>query len=385
MSLIRLCALVILGWLLADAVAATPTARQVTATGAIAQLPTESAALPRLSPFEVAVLREIDRARTNPNAYADWLERQRRYFDGNVLRLPRQAPIQTQEGMAALDDAIRFLRQARPILPLSRVAGLSLGLNDLLAAAPNNPTALSDTNDFIRRLGRYGEVSGPVSLSLSASRATARSLVMQMVLDDGNPDRDRRATLFNINYRAAGTACRPDPNRLGQQICLLAYAGDYTDDDSLLANLPPVPTPPPVVMPSPVVPTPSPVPSPVASPPPTPPVAVAPPSPTSWLFVEQGVLEDGDTVFQQDGTLYDEHMFRGTAGTTIVVRLESTEFDTFLAIFDEQGELIEQNDDTDEEDSNSTITLVLPYTGIYRIFVNGYNPGDRGRYTLTIR
>jgi len=377
MSLIRLCAIALSGGLLATATTATVSAPQSAAVNdALAQAADNASAVPRLPPLEAAVLREINRARTNPNAYADWLERQRRYYDGNVLRLPRQAPIPTQEGVAALDEAIRFLRQARPLLPLQPSSGLSLGLSDLLADRPGQPTTAT-TEDFLRSIGRYGSASGPVALNLSTDRATPSSIAMQLVLDDGNPNRDRRATLFNIDYRTAGVACRLTGTS-EQPVCALAYAGDYTEDANLLANFAPAPRPA-------ATPSPEPSPLPMPAPSPTPPVATAPAPPTRWLMVEQGILEDGDPIFPQDGTLYDEHLFRGTAGQSITVRLESSEFDTFLAIFDEQGNLIAQNDDTDASDSNSTLALALPYTGVYRIFVNGYNPGDRGRYTLTIR
>ncbi len=385
MLLIRSCAIALSSWLLAEASMTTlPALHQSLASEALAQAADSVGPSPRLSPFEAAVLREINRARTNPNAYADWLERQRLYYDGNVLRWPRQAPIATQEGPAALEEAIRFLRQARPLLPLESSVGLSLGLRELLTVAPSQPLPPTATSDFLGRVGRYGNISGPVSLNLSASRASARSLVMQLILDDGNPNRDRRAQLFNVDYRLAGAACRPDSSDPGEQFCALAYVSSYAEDANRLAQvtIPPTPvtpgpvTPDPITPPAPVAPTPTPAP---------PPIATAPPPATRWLLVEQGMLDDNALVFPQDGTLYVEHTFRGQAGQSVVIRLESDEFDTFLAVFNEQGALLDQNDDTSPEDSNSTIEMILPYTGVYRIFVNGYSPEDRGRYTLMIR
>ena len=56
-----------------------------------------------------------------------------------------------------------------------------------------------------------------------------------------------------------------------------------------------------------------------------------------------------------------------------------------MAILDSQGKKLAENDDISKSNSNSAVTLTLPATGTYRVFVNAYKKGDRGRYTLTVR
>jgi S1-C subfamily serine protease len=102
------------------------------------------------------------------------------------------------------------------------------------------------------------------------------------------------------------------------------------------------------------------------------------------ILRRQGVLEPGDAI-APDNTLYDEYTFQGRAGQRVTINLESQEFDTYLALLDDQGNLIDRNDDISQTNTNSQIVVVLPRTATYRIIVNGYSPQDRGRYTLTVR
>ena len=63
------------------------------------------------------VLAEINLARSNPAAYAEYLTAMRPMFKGNLYSHPGQPTIATNEGVAALDEAIAFLR-AQPSAPL---------------------------------------------------------------------------------------------------------------------------------------------------------------------------------------------------------------------------------------------------------------------------
>ncbi len=67
------------------------------------------------SALEQAFLEEVNRARTNPKAYADRLEEIKQYYDGNEFKLPGQSPIRISEGVEAVDEAIEFLRNADPL------------------------------------------------------------------------------------------------------------------------------------------------------------------------------------------------------------------------------------------------------------------------------
>jgi Bacterial pre-peptidase C-terminal domain len=134
------------------------------------------------------------------------------------------------------------------------------------------------------------------------------------------------------------------------------------------------PTPPPSGQPSPVV---------------TPPASPSPAAGPSKIILEQkGELTPAKSaVLPSDGSLYDEYTFEGNQGQTVVVAVESTDFDTYLAIFNSQGELLAENDDVTQQNSNSELTLTLSASGRYRVIVNAYEPPPKGRgkYNLTVR
>lgn len=137
--------------------------------------------------------------------------------------------------------------------------------------------------------------------------------------------------------------------------------------------------------------SPNPSPSPQSSPTQSPTVQPLPsPDPgSSKVILEQnGELTPAkSSVLPSDSSLYDEYTFEGTQGQKVVVTVESTEFDTYLAIFNSQGELLAENDDVTQQNSNSELSVTLSASGRYRVIVNAYDPPPKGRgkYSLTVR
>jgi len=137
----------------------------------------------------------------------------------------------------------------------------------------------------------------------------------------------------------------------------------------------------------------SPKPSPSAQSSPTQSPTVEPgPSPdagSSKVILEQnGELTPAkSSVLVLDSTLYDEYTFEGTQGQTVVITVESTDFDTYLAVFNSQIELLGENDDVTQQNSNSELTVTLTESGRYRVMVNAAEPlpKGRGKYSLTVR
>src|SRR5687768_5287301 len=78
----------------------------------------------------VLLLDEVNAMRANPPAYAEHLEARLRHYQGKVLRLPRQVPRKTSEGAAAVREAIRALRAAKPVPELKHDPILSRAASD---------------------------------------------------------------------------------------------------------------------------------------------------------------------------------------------------------------------------------------------------------------
>jgi serine protease Do len=102
-----------------------------------------------------------------------------------------------------------------------------------------------------------------------------------------------------------------------------------------------------------------------------------------YLLQEVGQLSPSDNRLT-DNSLYDEYWFEGRAGQRVLIRLSSSDFDTYLILFDSNGERLAENDDLANGNTNSEIVLTLPQSGRYHVIVNSYDDTGRGSYALTI-
>lgn len=132
-------------------------------------------------------------------------------------------------------------------------------------------------------------------------------------------------------------------------------------------------------------PSPSPQQSPTQSPTPAP---IPTTGPSKVILEQKGELSPAkSSVLPSDSSLFDEYTFEGTQGQKVIVTVESTEFDTYVAILNSQGELVGENDDATQQNSNSELTVTLSASGRYRVIVNALEPPPKGKgkYSLTVR
>ena len=193
-------------------------ARQVTSTKGAA-----AAAL------EQEVLKEINLARTRPGEYAAHLEQLRPYFNGKEYRRPGMPGLLTQEGARALDEAISFLRAARPASALSLSQGMCSGARELVKEQAGTDTTGhrgADGGLCEQRAQRFGTWKEPIGENLSYGSDTARERVLTLLIDDGFANRDHRQRLLDASFRVAGVAC--GDHKLGA-MCVITLSGGFTD------------------------------------------------------------------------------------------------------------------------------------------------------------
>ena len=420
----------------------------------------QQAANPTLTALEPEILSEINRVRTDPQGYAQWLEQQRQYYDGIWLRLPGEKPIRTNRGLKALEEAIAVLKKQPPLPPL-----------DISEQTKAKATTKLDNFATANNIQ-----------NISYGRVTPQGIVMSIVVDELFPDRRRRKSLLSSNAEDTGVVCKPDPRYA--KVCAIAYSDTASNPEVAEANLQTKPQPkketiasqpkvarakPETAAPPEVKTPPSPTESTeTATPPEAPTVTQAPaanedtvaeslpqpPQPPPIVpevitptpeaennqdvevaqaetdkepqaevedkekpieesasneenakrleaedsqevaantdsdrllnNVERGALEDGDRTIPEDGSFYDSYPLEGKKGDSLTIYLESDEFDPFVALIDDKGNIIEQNDDISEKDSNSEIKVTIPEDGAYNVIVNAYDEGGKGKYVLTV-
>jgi uncharacterized protein YkwD len=179
--------------------------------------------------LEQQMLEEINLARTKPSEYVAHLERLRPYYVGKELRQPGKPQLTTEEGVAALDEAIKFLRAAKPLPPLQSSKGMSSGALVLVSeqSTSGGTGHRSADGSFIeQRVARYGSWKGPIGENLSYGEDTPRDRVISMLIDDGVANRGHRNRIFNASYTVVGIAC--GAHQLGG-MCAVTFAAGFAE------------------------------------------------------------------------------------------------------------------------------------------------------------
>ena len=175
-----------------------------------AQEPVPAGCLPRGTAEEVAVVREIAKIRRYPKEYAKYLRFLGTRFQGTLWRLRDHVPLRTEEGREAVEEAAAFLENVEPIKePLAFSQGLHWAARaHVLDQGPSGHTShvgedKSTPGQRMKRFGTPGTLMGEV---INYGAETPRMTVIQLVIDDGVPDRGHRRNLFDPKFRLAGAA-----------------------------------------------------------------------------------------------------------------------------------------------------------------------------------
>ncbi len=178
-----------------------------------------------------AVIREMNLARQNPAAYADFVEELRAHYNGRFLVLPGRTRIGTREGLGAVNDAIHFLHSAHPLQPLALSPGMCRGTAD--HCAEQSGGAVGHGNPA-GRMSRYGTWTAAWGENISYGKTSARDIVLALIIDDGLPARKHRANIFASKFNYAGAAYGPHA-RYGS-MCSIDFAGAYFERGQTVAN-----------------------------------------------------------------------------------------------------------------------------------------------------
>ncbi|HYT49688.1 MAG TPA: CAP domain-containing protein [Pyrinomonadaceae bacterium] len=191
---------------------------------------TKKATSPSLSQAEQDLLNEINQARAHPQVYATYLEKLKPLFNGKQYTAAGQGALDTQEGWSAVEDAIKFLRSAKSLGPLSASQGLSLAasmhVKDQGSSGATGHKG-SDSTFIEQRVKPFGSWQGGIGENLTYGNESARERILTWLIDDGFASRGHRNRLLSENYRVAGISCGPHPE-FGT-MCVVTLAGGFID------------------------------------------------------------------------------------------------------------------------------------------------------------
>src|SRR5256714_6484111 len=172
-----------------------------------------------------AVLRELNLARENPGFYANFVAESR--------------PFHMIEHGRAVDQAVRFLKKARPLPPLTLSSGMSRAAADHCAEQVEGQLGHdgADRSSPGNRISRYGTWSATWGENISYGQKTARGVVLSLIIDDGVRSRGHRKNIFNPKFNFAGAAFGPHARY--RTVCSIDFAGGYAERaEALVARNP---------------------------------------------------------------------------------------------------------------------------------------------------
>jgi uncharacterized protein YkwD len=185
---------------------------------------------PDWSRLAVEIHAETNLARSDPAGYASHLEALLARFEDHMLDRPGRPMLRTDEGAAAVREAIEALRLQEPVQPL----GWSKGLAGAAADHVRDQGPIggvehygTDGSDPARRAERRGRWVAGMAENIAYGENPAREVVIQLLIDDGVPDRGHRNNILDADWGVEGVAC--GPHRDYRQICVMDYAVRYVE------------------------------------------------------------------------------------------------------------------------------------------------------------
>jgi uncharacterized protein YkwD len=176
------------------------------------------------------LLSEINQARAHPQQYAPYLERLKPLFHGQEYQPSNQDSFRTQEGWSAVEDAIKFLRTAKPLDPLSMSHGLCLAALSHVkdqSGTGNAGHKGADSSLIEQRVKPFGSWQGGIGENLTYGSESARERILTWLIDDGFPGRGHRLRLMSSDYKVAGVCCGRHPQF--RSMCVVTLAGGFVD------------------------------------------------------------------------------------------------------------------------------------------------------------
>ena len=151
-----------------------------------------------------------NKIREDPKSFILKLKKWSKKFREKTLFLLNENPLETIEGINAVEEAIRFLSVQKSVPKLNYSEELSkaakdhandIGEHNLHGHDGSDGSMLSD------RIERYTEWDDSCAESIDLGYKTADNIILNLLIDDGSEGRNQRINLFSTNYKHIGIGC----------------------------------------------------------------------------------------------------------------------------------------------------------------------------------
>ena len=175
--------------------------------------------------FTEEVICQVNRVRTNPQAYAAYLENFRScYAADGTFHAPGRRTLRTREGVAALDQALHTLRHASPQAPIT-ASDLLAGAGRELITAQQQSGSIGHGSAPFERMQHYGVWQNMAGENVAYGAPTAEQVVYNLVVDDGERSRGHLKNILQPGFRVAGVSKGDHP--IYGTICVIDFASEF--------------------------------------------------------------------------------------------------------------------------------------------------------------
>ncbi len=184
-----------------------------------------------LSPIEKEVVYEINLFRSNPAKYAEnYIAPLANYYERKILHYPNDKPIMTNEGVKALHECVKVLKQVKPLPIMQPSKGLSLAAknhqSDQAKTGKTGHTG-NDKSDMRERVERYGVWQVRIAENIAYGNSSARQVLIFLLIDDGVKNRGHRTNLLHPAFNTVGVAFGEHP--VYNSMCVMDFAGGMVE------------------------------------------------------------------------------------------------------------------------------------------------------------
>jgi uncharacterized protein YkwD len=189
--------------------------------------------LKALEALEAALVVELNRLRSDPAGYAASLSEFRTLYRDQAVVVPGHMTMSTQEGVAAVDDAIAAAGATAPMARLARSDGLTRAARAYAYQLGHRSELERGDEDSItlhRRMDAYGRVNGMFAENIGAVYRDARLMLLTLFVDDGVETRVHRFNMIGPMFRHVGVGCASHPTY--DVVCVMDFAETYIESSA---------------------------------------------------------------------------------------------------------------------------------------------------------
>ena len=176
--------------------------------------------------FAQKVIEEVNKIRLNPKTYSNKIRGYLSCFKGNVLRIPKQPGLMTNEGPSAYKEAAEYLLSLPKLQPLTADSALTSAAQEMAEELGQcQEFEQMDTIDRDSIINKYGSYEGYFGESTDFGSLSPEMVVVNLLVDDGNKSRSNRNMLFKESYRKIG--CGSVPHDKFKSVTVIMYSTNF--------------------------------------------------------------------------------------------------------------------------------------------------------------